>query len=126
MPRYCLIITSTKSSPNQTLKPSQNSIPTFPSTTIYYYYNLTTMPQGTNASHAVGDSIVPQKLQEVLPQKVEEKVPNAIHDTGSGADTTGNAGVSHATGDSAVPKVAQEAVPKQAEKVLPEKVHPTN
>ena len=78
------------------------------------------MPQGTDQSHAVGDSIVPQKLQEKLPQKVEEKVPNAIHDTGvTGAK-------SHATGDSAVPKVAQEAVPKKAEEVLPEKVHPTN
>ena len=78
------------------------------------------MPQGTDQSHAVGDSIVPQKLQEKLPQKVEEKVPNVIHDTGvTGAK-------SHATGDSAVPKVAQEAVPKKAEEVLPEKVHPTN
>ena len=77
------------------------------------------MPQGTDQSHAVGDSIVPQKFQEVLPQKVEEKVPNAIHDTGA----TG--AKSHATGDSAVPKVAQEAVPKKAEEVLPEKVHPT-
>lgn len=77
------------------------------------------MPQGTDQSHAVGDSIVPQVLQEKLPQKVEEIVPNAIHDTG---DTGAK---SHATGDSAVPKVAQEAVPKKVEEVLPEKVHPT-
>ena len=53
------------------------------------------------------------------------QVPNAIHDTGSLSETTGNAGVSHATGDSVVPKAAQEAVPKQVESVLPEKVHPT-
>ncbi|CAF9941382.1 MAG: hypothetical protein ALECFALPRED_009091 [Alectoria fallacina] len=77
------------------------------------------MSLGTDQSHAVGDSIVPQILQEKLPQKVEEIVPNAIHDTGA----TG--AKSHATGDSAVPKVAQEAVPKKAEEVLPEKVHPT-
>lgn len=33
-------------------------------------------------SHATGDSIVPQALQEALPEKVEKAVPNAIHDTG--------------------------------------------
>jgi len=86
---------------------------------------LTSSSQGTDASHAVGDSIVPKKLQEVLPQKVEEKVPNSLHDTGADADTTGNAGVTHATGDSVVPKPAQEAVPKGLENALPEKVHPT-
>ena len=62
----------------------------------------------------------------MLPQQVEEKVPNSIHDTGSGAGTTDNAGVSHATGDSVVPKAAQEAVPKQVEGALPDKVHPTS
>lgn len=78
------------------------------------------MPEGTDRSHAVGSSIVPEKLQENLPRSVEEKVPNVIHDTGStGAQ-------SHATGDSVVPQVAQEAVPKKAEEVLPEKVHPTS
>ena len=79
------------------------------------------MPQGTDTSHAVGDSIVPQTLQEKLPESVERAVPNAIHDTGSG-----DAAKSHATGDSAVPQAAQEAVPKKAEEVLPDKVHPTN
>lgn len=83
------------------------------------------MPQGTDKSHATGGSIVPEKLQEVLPQKVEEKVPNSIHDTGSSAGATDNAGKSHATGDSVVPKPAQEAVPKGLEKALPEGVHPT-
>ena len=34
-------------------------------------------------SHAVGDSKVPQALQEALPEKVEKAVPNPIHDTGS-------------------------------------------
>ena len=77
------------------------------------------MPQGTDQSHAVGDSIVPQTLQEKLPESVEKVVPNAIHDTGNGAK-------SHATGDSAVPEAAQKAVPKKAEEVLPNKVHPTN
>ena len=107
---------------------SLRRIKTISTRTIYtpiFKSPISNMPQGTDKSHAVGDSIVPQVLQEKLPQKVEEKVPNAIHDTGSSADTTGNAGVSHATGDSVVPKVAQEAVPKQAEEVLPEKVHPT-
>ncbi|KAI4112921.1 MAG: hypothetical protein LQ338_008255, partial [Usnochroma carphineum] len=55
------------------------------------------MSDSTNRSHATGDSIVPQKLQEKLPEGVEKAVPNAIHDTGS-------SGKSHATGDSAVPK----------------------
>lgn len=77
------------------------------------------MPEGTDRSHAVGDSIVPQTLQEKLPASIEKAVPNAIHDTGNPAK-------SHATGDSAVPKAAQEAVPKQAEEVLPNKIHPTN
>ncbi|KAL8945552.1 MAG: hypothetical protein Q9222_007912, partial [Ikaeria aurantiellina] len=50
------------------------------------------MSDSTSRSHAVGDSVVPQKLQEKLPRKVEEKVPNSIHDTGNGT-----AGSSHAT-----------------------------
>ena len=83
------------------------------------------MPQGTDASHATGSSIVPEILQKKLPQQVEEKVPNSIHDTGALAGTTDNAGVSHATGGSAVPKTAQEAVPQGLEEALPEKVHPT-
>ena len=41
----------------------------------------------TNKSHAVGKSIVPDKLQQKLPEKVERAVPNAIHDTG---DAHGN------------------------------------
>ena len=77
------------------------------------------MPEGTDRSHAVGASIVPQTLQEKLPASVERAVPNAIHDTGNGAK-------SHATGDSAVPEGLQKAVPEQAEQVLPNKVHPTN
>ena len=38
--------------------------------------------QTGKVSHAVGDSKVPQALQEALPEKVERAVPNAIHDTG--------------------------------------------
>ena len=38
--------------------------------------------QSTNKSHAVGKSIVPEKLQQKLPEGVERAVPNAIHDTG--------------------------------------------
>ncbi|KAI4189442.1 MAG: hypothetical protein L6R41_001460 [Letrouitia leprolyta] len=78
------------------------------------------MSDSTNKSHATGDSIVPQKLQEKLPKGVEDAVPNSIHDTSS------KTGSSHATSDSAVPKVAQEAVPKKVEEGLPDKVHPTN
>ncbi|KAL8900211.1 MAG: hypothetical protein Q9207_005803 [Kuettlingeria erythrocarpa] len=77
------------------------------------------MSDSTTRSHATGDSIVPQKLQEKLPKGVEEAVPNAIHDTGSH-------GTSHATDKSAVPKPAQEAVPKGVEETLPDKIHPTN
>lgn len=57
------------------------------------------MSDSTNKSHATGDSIVPQKLQEKLPKGVEDAVPNSIHDTSS------KTGSSHATSDSAVPKV---------------------
>ncbi|KAL8727791.1 MAG: hypothetical protein Q9181_005577 [Wetmoreana brouardii] len=78
------------------------------------------MSDSTSRSHATGDSIVPQKLQEKLPKGVENAVPNAIHDTGSGS------GSSHATDSSAVPKPAQDAVPKQVEESLPDKVHPTS
>lgn len=76
--------------------------------------------ESTNMSHAVGDSVVPQKLQEKLPKGVEEAVPNKLHDTG--ADTSG---ASHKTGDSYVPGVLQETVPTKVEEVLPEKIHPT-
>ncbi|KAL8822513.1 MAG: hypothetical protein Q9191_006752 [Dirinaria sp. TL-2023a] len=74
----------------------------------------------TDRSHAVGDSVVPEKAQEKLPRGVEENVPNTIHDTGS----TGSK--SHATGDSKVPKAVQEAVPKKLEEVLPNKIHDTS
>ncbi|KAL8882310.1 MAG: hypothetical protein Q9192_007604, partial [Flavoplaca navasiana] len=56
------------------------------------------MSDSTSRSHAVGDSKVPQKLQEKLPKKVEEVVPNKIHDTGSDVAS------SHATDKSAVPQ----------------------
>ncbi|KAL8640083.1 MAG: hypothetical protein Q9226_008784 [Calogaya cf. arnoldii] len=78
------------------------------------------MSDSTTRSHATGDSVVPQKLQEKLPAGVEKAVPNVLHDTGP------TDGGSHATGDSAVPKAAQNAVPKGAEEALPDKVHPTN
>ncbi|KAL8749854.1 MAG: hypothetical protein Q9184_006640 [Pyrenodesmia sp. 2 TL-2023] len=78
------------------------------------------MSDSTSRSHAVGDSIVPQKLQEVLPKGVEKAVPNAIHDTGPSDKT------SHATDKSAVPKPVQENAPKGLEETLPDKVHPTN
>ena len=58
------------------------------------------MSDSTSRSHAVGDSKVPQKLQEKLPKKVEEVVPNKIHDTGSDVAS------SHATDKSAVPQVS--------------------
>lgn len=32
-------------------------------------------------SHAKGDSIVPQALQEALPESVEKAVPDFVHDT---------------------------------------------
>ncbi|KAL8790630.1 MAG: hypothetical protein Q9213_000477 [Squamulea squamosa] len=78
------------------------------------------MSDSTSRSHAVGDSIVPGKLQEKLPASVEKAVPNAIHDTGKGESK------SHATDESAVPQKLQETVPKGAEEALPDKIHPTN
>ena len=33
---------------------------------------------GQGVSHAVGDSKIPQKLQEHVPQSVEEKLPNQV------------------------------------------------
>jgi len=35
----------------------------------------------TKESHATGESIVPQKLQEKLPEGIERAVPDKIHDT---------------------------------------------
>ncbi|KAI1609737.1 hypothetical protein EDD37DRAFT_665296 [Exophiala viscosa] len=73
---------------------------------------------GTDKSHATGDSIVPEKAQEVLPKGVEQSVPDSVHDTDSS--------VSHATGESMVPEAIQKAAPEGLEKALPESVHPTN
>ncbi|EJD44621.1 hypothetical protein AURDEDRAFT_166407 [Auricularia subglabra TFB-10046 SS5] len=36
---------------------------------------------GIGKSHATGDSIVPQKIQELAPEGLERALPNAIHDT---------------------------------------------
>lgn len=38
---------------------------------------------GQGVSHAVGDSKVPEKVQEKAPQGLEESLPNKVHDTGS-------------------------------------------
>ncbi|KAL8920339.1 MAG: hypothetical protein Q9208_006310 [Pyrenodesmia sp. 3 TL-2023] len=81
------------------------------------------MSDSTSRSHATGDSIVPQKLQEVLPAGVEKAVPNAIHDTGPSDKTRET---SHATDKSAVPEPVQQVAPKGLEESLPDKVHPTN
>ncbi|KZW01784.1 hypothetical protein EXIGLDRAFT_829721 [Exidia glandulosa HHB12029] len=44
-----------------------------------------TLMSGTDKSHATGDSIVPQKMQEVVPEFLERALPNAIHDTSGAA-----------------------------------------
>lgn len=48
--------------------------------------------QTGKVSHATGDSIVPQALQEGLPEKVEKVVPNAIHDTSGAKFSDGSVG----------------------------------
>ena len=73
-------------------------------------------------SHAVGDSVVPQKVQEIVPEGLERALPNSIHDTG----VDGRKSNATNPDESVVPKTAQEAVPKKVEEALPEKVHPTN
>ncbi len=74
---------------------------------------------GQGASHATGDSKVPESVQNVAPRGLEENLPNQVHDTGSSGSK------SHATGDSLVPQAVQEAVPESVEKALPEAIHPT-
>ena len=43
-------------------------------------------------SHATGDSVVPQALQEGLPESVKKAVPNAIHDTSGAKFSDGSKG----------------------------------
>ena len=76
--------------------------------------------QSNNQFDAVGESVVPQKIQEKLPKSVEEAIPNKIYDTGTNAS-----GTSHKTGNSVVPGVLLEIVPTGIERALLEKVHPT-
>jgi hypothetical protein len=45
-------------------------------------HNTASNKETGKVSHPVGDSKVPQSLQEALPEKVERAVPYAIHDTG--------------------------------------------
>lgn len=74
---------------------------------------------GQGKSHTTGDSIVPEKAQEVLPQGVEESVPNKLHDTGS------SGAKSHATGQSYVPEALQQVVPEKVERAIPNAIHDT-
>jgi hypothetical protein len=39
-------------------------------------------------SHKTGESIVPEKLQEVVPEGVEKALPDSIHDTSVGIHTS--------------------------------------
>lgn len=77
---------------------------------------------GQGKSHASGDSVVPDKVQEQAPKGVEDKLPNAVHDTGNSDSTT----KSHATGDSIVPESVQKVVPQGVEEALPNAIHDTS
>jgi len=82
-----------------------------------------TNEHGQGASHATGQSSVPESIQKAAPKKLEDQLPDSVHDTNSNKDT---GKVSHATGPSMVPQALQEAVPKSVEEFLPESIHPTN
>ncbi|KAK4985435.1 hypothetical protein LTR66_001851 [Elasticomyces elasticus] len=77
-------------------------------------------------SHAVGDSKVPETIQDKAPKGLEESLPNAVHDTGSDTGRKSHA-VKDAAGntDSKVPEALQKAVPEKLEKVLPDSIHNT-
>ncbi|MCJ1404723.1 hypothetical protein MMC11_007949 [Xylographa trunciseda] len=53
---------------------------------------------------------------------MEKQIPDALHDTGSNAET---GKVGHATGASELPQAVQEGLPEKVERVLPEAIHPT-
>lgn len=100
---------------------------------------------GQGASHTIGNSKVPGKVQEKVTQGLEEGLPNSvcysfflnlpairyanlikIHDTGS--KNQGTSGQTHAKdgGDaSIVPKGIQKAVPENLERALPNAIHGT-
>ncbi|KAL9117454.1 MAG: hypothetical protein Q9187_006008 [Circinaria calcarea] len=83
-----------------------------------------TNEHGQGASHATGDSVVPDKVQDVAPKGLEKSLPDTVHDTSS--STSGNQGAhSHATGPSKVPEAIQKVAPEGLERALPESIHPT-
>lgn len=73
---------------------------------------------GQGASHAAGDSMVPDKAQqEVLPKGVEDAAPNKVHDTGSSGSK------SDAIRHRYVSEAIQEAVPESVERAIPNVIH---
>jgi hypothetical protein len=80
----------------------------------------------TSVSHATDESVLPQKLQEIVPESVEHTTPNALHDTGEQSVTQSSRWVSHAKpGGSILPEFVQKLVPETIERMLPNVIHDT-
>lgn len=102
--------------------------------------------QSQGVSHAVGDSKVPEKVQQKVPQSLEEDLPNKVkpplplrssssstkikitidtqvHDTGKGTGRQTHALDGGAA--SKVPLPIQKAVPEKLERALPDSIHNT-
>ncbi|KAK3081689.1 hypothetical protein LTS18_003871 [Coniosporium uncinatum] len=81
---------------------------------------------GQGASHASGDSKVPDKVQEKAPKGLEESLPDSVHPTGSDPGQSTNK--SHAKDGGAasiVPQKLQEKLPESIEKAVPNALHDT-
>ncbi|CAN9478617.1 unnamed protein product [Alternaria alternata] len=81
-----------------------------------------TNQHGQGASHATGQSAVPNKVQEAAPKGLEESLPESVHPTGSNPNSQSTS-KTHALNDgedSVVPKKIQEIVPESVERALPQ------
>ncbi|KAL2161810.1 hypothetical protein VTH06DRAFT_7594 [Thermothelomyces fergusii] len=85
-----------------------------------------TNKHGQGASHATGESHVPQKIQEAAPERLENTLPDKIHPTGAEPGQSTNK--THAKDDgnaSKVPKKLQEKLPESVERAVPNIIHDT-
>ncbi|CAE7023716.1 hypothetical protein P3342_005279 [Pyrenophora teres f. teres] len=105
-------------------RPLIKSPPIFKQTSIRM---SSTNEHGQGASHATGQSAVPNKVQEAAPKGLEEGLPESVHPTGSNPNSQSTS-KTHALKDgedSIVPKKVQEIVPESVERALPNAIHNT-
>ncbi|KAF2667380.1 hypothetical protein BT63DRAFT_426265 [Microthyrium microscopicum] len=87
--------------------------------------NQNTNQHGQGASHAIGESKVPEGAQNAAPEGLERNLPESVHPTGDKSSSTNQTHAKDGGEDSIVPKKIQEKLPESIERAVPNAIHNT-